>query len=539
MYRIVIAEDEEEVRKSIIKCIDDSDTEYCVVGEAANGLEAVEQIEKWNPDILVTDICMPWLNGLELIRKIREVNENIEMVIVSGYDEFQYVKEAMSMGVRDYLLKPFLPDELFGVLDKISKTLKHQAALVQNIEVMQNEIRQNQMYSQEHFLRQLIQSEELPPDPQKFFDTEANWYTCCIVRFFGKDKEKKAVNFGKMMKLYLQIIEENYFSSEIHCYSLNDSNHQVALMICCHESNIRQAKQDVQTGIEKIGSSMEFYYGIQMRVTVGSFVSDFKNLKNSYHEALKTWKSILEMDQVLAFYQDKKAQNPTLSDLKEQKMSEEIEAVQKELLLAIQMAEKENAIELMNQLLKCYAELSGEQNEYISLSLSRLVLDISMLTNREKQSKVHREDREIIDFLEKNIRYGSLLEARMALERYIEKSCSHFQGSNEKQGEKIINKALTFIDYHLSNEDLNLEMVAESLHFSPSYIRKLFKSVTGENFSDLLVRKRMEKAAEYLENPNCRIQDIAEKTGYNNQRYFARCFKKYYNCTPTEYRNRF
>ena len=148
-------------------------------------------------------------------------------------------------------------------------------------------------------------------------------------------------------------------------------------------------------------------------------------------------------------------------------------------------------------------------------------------------------DKSVLSYLKRHFTYGNLIEAKNVLAEYIKKCSAQFAQSNDDNSDKIIRNARFIIEENIGNEDFDLDILAGRLHFSSNYVRQLFKAKTGENFSDYLFRRRMEFAETLLRNPTYKIQDIAEKTGYSNQRYFARCFKKYYNSTPTEYREKY
>ena len=148
------------------------------------------------------------------------------------------------------------------------------------------------------------------------------------------------------------------------------------------------------------------------------------------------------------------------------------------------------------------------------------------------------EDENVVAYLKEHFTSGSLRDAQEVILGYVRKCCRQFASVNESQGERIVFQVKELIEKNIGQEDLSLEAVSGKLFFSHNYVRQIFKQVTGESFMEYLIRRRMEIAGELLKNEALKIQDIAAKTGYSNQRYFASCFKKYYGCTPTEYRMR-
>lgn len=536
MYRIILAEDEEEVRKLIRKHINESDTPFEVVGEAKDGLEAVALVRDLKPDILITDICMPNLNGLDMLSQIRESNVPVLTVVVSGYDEFSYAKQAMSMGVREYLLKPFLPSELFQVLNKLKEELEEKDSLLKNMQHMSLKLEQTMVHSREHFLRLLLNKdmdeEAVITNAEGVgFSLEKSLYCVGIIRFFEIDKKCQTEDLAKILQTYMEIIKDNYFTPDMELFEGGYENNQLVIVFSSHKKNMGIFLNEIQSGIKKIGISMEKYHRIHVRCTLGNQYKDYHQIPQSYKEALDTWKGVLNQNDTTILYKEG-TKNGSENAFDEKKIKE----LEKQLLVHIQMNQEEAAMKTVEVILDEYTELPIEQIEYVSISLVRLVLNISDITVKAGGNIQAWEDETIIEFLKEHFNYGSLAEAKKALEKYIKKCCIQFAAINEKQGDRIVNSVKSIVSQNLSNEEFGLELLSEALHFSPNYIRQLFKAQTGESITDYLIRKRMEEAKKLLLNPIYKIQDVAEKTGYNNQRYFARCFKKYYNSTPTQYR---
>lgn len=532
MYKIVIAEDEDAVRTRIVKHINESETEYEVIGEARDGLQAMELIKAHNPDILMTDICMPRMGGLDLIRSIREIDKELSIIVVSGYDEFSYAREAMSMGVREYLLKPFLPKELFGVLDRTKNIIDQKNQMAVNLQKMSVELQKNLTYSKERFFRRLLEGElgrqEMEVTAADIqFDLQAVWYSAGILGMEAGDQRE----VNQMTETYFNLIKENYFPETITLHEIQNGSSQMFLFFTSTGRSEERFLHDIRIGMEKICLGMKQYHKISTKCALGRPCNTFEKMSKSFREALDTWRVL--------FYQDKSVTVYSGNDGMQLQIDEEKAAdTTEQLLLDIQMGDKKSAISKIGDIIGFYAELSPDMVEYISISLAKLVLRISDIMEQYGDQEQVWNNQNIISYMKRHFAYGSLSEAKNVLEEYVEKCCDHFIWLNADRSDKIIRKARLLIEESIGDESFNLDKLAENLHFSSNYVRQLFKAKTGENFSDYLFRRRMELAETLLHNPTYKIQDIAEKTGYSNQQYFARCFKKYYNCTPTEYRER-
>lgn len=532
MYKIIIAEDEEDVRNAIVKRINESESGFQVAGAAGDGEEAIRMVSELKPDILVTDICMPKVNGLELIRRIREISRDMPVVVISGYDEFAYAKEAVSLGVKEYLLKPFLPKELFEVFEKIRRQLEEKSLLEKNIERMSARIEQNKEYSKEHLMDLILEgaAEARILGEEMGLITEQAWYCVAFVRYENPPDQLNQKPDMDTLEQYLRIIMENYFCGDMHILDVYYRKEQYILIFRRTGGSVKKFLEDVLFGMKKISMSMEQYHHIQMKCAVGKAYGDFEKIGDSYREALNIWRSNLYQEQrVISCYDEEKS--------RENVDDEYVEKLSDQLILSIEMGQTREAMEKLSEMIDYYAGFSIRQIEYIGISLVKLVLRISDSVAKGGGTAQVWNDQQIITYLKRHFAYGSLMEAKKFLGEYIEKCCAQLAEANETLSDRIAANAKAIIDHNLGNEAFSLEMLASELHFSSNYVRQLFKSKTGINFSDYLFQKRMEAAEALLRNPKYKIQEIAEMTGYSNQRYFARCFKKYYGITPTSYRD--
>ena len=156
LYRIILVDDEEEVRKSIIRKIDWTSVGFTVVGDAENGEEALEKIEGLEPDVVLTDIRMPYMDGLTLAERIRQKYPSMKIVISSGYDDFEYAKRAIKLNVTEYILKPVNVEELTAILKRIKTNLDEEIEQKRNVTLLRENYRKSLPILREQFLKDLI-----------------------------------------------------------------------------------------------------------------------------------------------------------------------------------------------------------------------------------------------------------------------------------------------------------------------------------------------------------------------------------------------
>lgn len=531
--RIIFAEDEEQIRRLFVKHIVESDRGYTVIGEASNGQEALELIRREMPDILVTDICMPVMDGLELIRQARELSEELQIIVISGYDDFAYARGAMSMGVREYLLKPFLPKDLFEALDKSREIIRQRDHLKTNMEQMSRELEMSQGYSREYAVSKLLEGgtpEEIETYASVLDISQKDLFLCVSVIRFGGQKSGQGLP-DETLRNYMEIIKNHYFPEEIRVFVTPAIPNQLSLIAVTEELSPGAFFKELRNVMEKIALSMWQYHKIRMQCTVGKVYSGCGGASQSYREAMDTWRGFLNSEDTVILWRDDRFGGRDLS-------REQIDGFEEQILIAVQMGDGQKAVEGVSDLLDFYGDYFTSNMEYVSVALVKLVLKISDVTEKAGGEIQAWKDQEVITYLKRHFTYGSLMEAKDVLTDYVKRCCALFREINATQSERIIQNAKMIIEKNISNSEFGLEPLADEMHFSSNYIRQLFKANTGQSFSDYLIEKRMTLAGKLMRNPSLHVQEISEMTGYSDQRYFARCFKKHYGCTPTEYRKK-
>lgn len=526
MIRIVIAEDEEEVRVRLARYLNASDRGYTVVGQAEDGEQALQLVRELRPDLLMTDICMPQVGGLELIRAVRETDEDLPIIVVSGYDEFSYAREAMRLGVREYLLKPFLPRELFAVLDKTKALLERRAKTAAEWQSMNDELQRNLRYTRQRFFHSLLRGrlgwqEQEAAAGAIGFDLRADWFCAGLLEAEGLDANALAERWG------------GAFAGRApgcQLYAAPGEPEHIALFFTGRDGGRAEMQARLAGALEPFCLALRENGINPVRCALGRPYQNCEELALSYKEAVDAWRvSLAGADAVQLYPLD-----PVPAGLP----GEEGAALAQALLLHIQMGDKAAARAAADALMALYAACSPALAGQISVELLKLVLQIAELMKDADEQELAWGERNLIGYLRQNFSTVSLREARSMLNGYVERCCAHFARRNAAGSDKLICRARKIIEDNLNNEEFDLELLAQKLYFSATYVRQLFKSKTGESFSDYLFRRRMELAGQLMRNHALKVQDIAERTGYRDQRYFARCFKKFYHCTPTEYRSR-
>lgn len=533
-YKVVVADDESNMANMVARCIDRSGLNCQVVGIAENGLQAVEMVREHQADILVTDICMPHLDGLGLIEEAQKVNSEIKAVIISGYEEFSYARTAIRLGVDNYLLKPVLPGELLDSLKKIIMGMENRQTLLTNMKELQKQAGTGISYVRNSFWKKLLTEETeeaaLQEQAEKLkLDVHFTWGTVGILRF-KKNAEKNIWNFEEQEAM-LQLLDETkekYFGSGIHMFPVKFDEKEYSVVLLGQQNSQDTFRRELAEGISRLNKSLKTYYDMTAVCALGGVRHYLRELRSCREEARQVYRTIHYESPEAVWYRPKEEESAALC-------ARPVE-IEKELLLHIRLGNEQDALESLDELISFYEERYAVEPKFANMSVFKLVFSIQRLLEENGISMKLWENEDVTEYFKNQLSYGTLLDIRIFLKNYISKCCGEFLGKKDGSSGRLIEEIIQVTEHHLGEEDLDVSMVAKTLNFSANYIRKIFKQKTGEAFGEYLFRRRMEQARDELENTENKIQDVAFHVGYSNQRYFTSCFKKFYGKTPTECR---
>lgn len=484
MYRVLIIDDEDYVRDMLVRNIQNSSLDTEVAGVAGDGREGLKEALLKKPDIVITDIAMPFMNGLELIVEMQKAGLHSKNVIISGYDEFDYAKQAISLGVKDYLLKPFLPKALTEILEKLIKELDTQKAFQQNMSLLKAQAMNREALAREKVLRALLKGRECSEKAAVFL--KGRFYAAGIIRLDGGSWD-----FGRQEQAeeFLMLVRNGYLPPGFSMYAVSFDGIQLAVIWCGDGQNEEHFLKAIDSSLEKIHASLEKYYHIRLNCAVGNAYGSQGELENSYREAMAVWRGNLESSRHVLFYKEK-------NEKREDENSGQIRDWKNQLRLSVKGGREQEAMNGLDGLMKCYASLANKKNDYISVSIGELIYAIQ---NDMEQEGFDRGDTEPLPSMQDRITYGSLGDMKDMLKSYIQQCCRVVkENSEETKAGAIVKQVKMLVENSLEDTELDLEKAAASVHFSSVYVRQIFKQHTGECFGEYLIRKRIERAGKLL-----------------------------------------
>jgi len=532
MFSLLIVDDEPLTREFMKTNIPSIDPGWIVAGEAQDGIEALEFMEKQKVDLVITDIKMPGMDGLALCDKIKAMNQQQEIVILSGYDEFAFAQEAMKYKVHGYLLKPIKIPALKDILSEVSQQIESKNKEEIAYKTMQNLSIDYQSHICRSYLRAIIEDSqtEIRILHPMIYKMKIDLIQVESIIMILKLDIESIIN-QKLPSADLTIFQYILFQTatkivEEHKTGLAVLDASENTVVYITGENSLDLEQKCNNVYSMVSSFLEKQAGITVTGSIGSAKSDVLEMVSSYGDAAK----ILELGAIKGGNTLYRSQQTGLSDLNW------IGIVEKSYTSVITCLIENNE-----------AGLHIALNNYIdtmdNLTVSSVTRFTLLLLDNFNKFKIHLGMaqyelciNQIIKYtIDSNKSYSKNGVVNLCLE-IIRLIWGHTpEETEERSTQKLIKDTKEFIYQHFS-EPITLSQIADNFQVSPNYLSKIFHENVGESYIKFITRIRMEYAAKLLKtNPYEKIFNIAEKTGYFNLKHFNFVFKEYYNMTPSEY----
>jgi two-component system response regulator YesN len=524
MYKVFLVEDEIVVREGIRNNIPWDQTLYSLVGEAPDGEMALSMIQDIKPDILITDIRMPFMDGLSLSRIVKKNLPWIKIIILSGHDEFEYAREAIGVGVEEYLLKPVSSQDMRKALDKIAGRIDEEKEKLLNIEKLKAQIRSSTDILRDRWLSDFINGKipavhAIELGREFGVDLLARSYIVLVAGIVDPtEKEGQLVP----VKIILQSIMEKY--SDSIWFQEGEKHFVVLLKDISNEESVYTIAQAFKYEVERKTEC-------KMMVGIGTTAKRIGEVTKSYSTARKIVdhgivRGVSKIADGNLFSNDETGFDPFgllnidgdmfLTKLKYAAKKDIDSILQQEYATALGNNFNENQMvvlfvfgEIIVAASKILEALGGDIRKIAPYSLNQE--DIQYIAS----------SREI--FFEK---------VKELLSVVIEYRDAHSSGRYQS----VIVKAREYIDRNFASADISLYSTASHVGISPNHLSTVFAQETGENFIEYLTRIRIERAKQLLRDTAMKSADIAHETGFSDPHYFSSIFKKNTGFSPREFR---
>ena len=536
--KVFLVEDEMVIRRGIKNSIDWEKEGYIFCGEASDGELAYPMIIKEKPDILITDIRMPFMDGLELCKLVKKELPNIKILILSGYDEFDYAKEAIRLGVTEYLLKPISSGKLLEALNGVSESIRREKEDKDLVRKYMEEMRENTEHEKQKFFEQMIagnlsMADALETGKKYEMNLSAGMYNLLLFRFtLGEENRKSGELLGEAEYAIEKLTERLEYVFEFQ----RGVEGWAFLLMADNEEQMSERVKELSKDMEEI---MKNYSTIAYFGGIGQPVARLRELEESFREAERALAArfTMELNRIISVEDIRMAQNvDTLDDIEITSFGE-IEKTRT-------MLEKflnNGAEDEIDEFVDVYINELPEENLKSVLMRQYIIMDayIVMMSFCEKIEGIEGEMQAQSEELKNSMKTIQTLEE---IKNYIRMLLKKIIGVRDtisgRRYSDIIEIAKDQIRKTYMSDEISLNTIAAEVGMSPSYFSSIFSKEMGKTFVEYLTEIRMDRAKELLMCSSMKTSEIGYEVGYKDPHYFSYIFKKTQNCTPKEFRAR-
>lgn len=530
MYRLIIVDDEQIVLDGLKFLIEDTLEDIEVVATASSGREAIAVCENNNPDIVLMDIKMPGINGLEAIEAIKKRHVDTRFVIISAYEQFEYAKQAVELGVCDYILKPINPKKVKDVLNSIKNDIFIERN--QRLREIENKEKLKKIIPiLEHaFIYSLLLNTDYRDELNKYQDLfeakKRKGYVMVIE--FGEGKHPNLHNkigtgiIGQ--SIYLKV--QSAIKYKCKCIVGPIIINQITVLVYENqtESEYEQRIKAFELA-DSIYNSIKKLVDSNIYIGIGSCYA-LEKCKNSLEEAMFSLNRIT--DENIVHINDISQKNNSNDDYTYIDIKED----ETHIIKLLEIGDKERLVNEMKTFFnKVKKKFHGDIVEVRNTILELMVMVLSCSYRNELQDQIVGYS----SYLNELNSLDSIVSIQNWCLRKVSYIVEQVQSKKDKHISRVVLNAKKYIDEHL-NEDLNLIDISKEVSVSPQYFSKIFKNEIGQSFVEYVRKKRIDIAKELLKTNKYSVKEICYKIGYNDPNYFSRLFKKLVGVSPTEYR---
>ena len=542
MLKIFLAEDEVVVRETIKRMIPWEELGFELVGEAADGEMALPLLIRQQSDLLITDIKMPFMDGLTLARLAKKEIPGLKVVILSGYDDFNYAKQAIGIGVEDYLLKPITKNALIERLSEIRSRYEHEKTQKEYYEKFQREMQAYEKNSSRDFFEALVGGSmdmmEVYKRAEKLgLDIVAEAYNVLIFTMnCDEDFSGQRDEYSSWEAESLELLENFFaghssamlFRSNIFSYGVLLKGQRETI-----EENTRACVDEIRKILSRQDGRREWF------LAVGQSVERLSQIQKSYHTASRAFSQRYLYDENILYYDEME----TMEHPGGQAETEDNAYLQKVDVNALNPAILQKFLsnglqEETENFVKDYFYAIGQEpmeslvfRNYVILNVRFSVISFIKGLGCDTNEMESADTEEVLAESGKNME-SAIAYAKKMISQAIE---IRDQNSGNKN-RSILKTAVDFIDSHYMDEEISLNTVANVANVSSNHFSALFSQNMGQTFIEYLTSLRMNKAKELLRCTGMRSSEIAGEIGYKDAHYFSYLFKKTQGMTPSDYR---
>lgn len=535
--KILILDDEPILRQGIINQIKRSGLEVRIIGEAGDGASGLELVRELAPDIVITDIRMPGMDGIAFIEQAQRINGKLEFIVVSGYSDFEYAKRAIRLGVSDYLLKPVEDEELKDSLTRMMSRIEERRSSRNEMNRLRKETHINRETLRQQYMTRMLHQAEQPytstaerDEQLSRIETKYGHYLAVVLMIEPIRLPNRSFRSGDESLIWFAV--QNILSERIAVvgrdgvlfrHVLHDRESVYLLGI-----DNRSRNPEVKAWLEEVLYGLQTYLKLEVTIAMGTIVDRIGQVQQSYHHAKQAIRNKMVHGTGRIYdYESLQKQSGERSVL----LTEEDES---KLFYWLKECSAEALQGWIGQRIQSLAQAPSStymQLEWLCADLY-LVFRKYLLTNSSVTDWIIGEMDDLLHWLQNLSQWQ---DAAQQMQRIAANIVGHLTQHNRASNKDLMEEVRRHIEACF-DKHLTLQSISERFFIHPNYFTRRFKEKYGQSFVDYLTSIRMRKAADWLRETDIKIQDIANRVGFEEASYFSNVFRKYYGMTPKQYR---
>lgn len=527
MYRILIIDDEPVVREGIAENIDWRSHGYELAGTCKDGREAMQAIEEEQPDVILTDICMPFVDGMELASFVADRYPAIKTILLTGFDEFEYAQEAVRLRVHSFLLKPITPRELLAELDALRMSLDVERNRTEQLERLRSQIKESLPVLRERLMNRILHAEIAPADiPRRLsildISLDGGAFAALVCDPDSLDSEQE------LAEIAVQSIAEEVVAEFPAAVAFATPRVRTVAVVAA-PSDAEAASMTLSCA-ERISERVTSELGFTVSIGMGEPVEVLDRLGESYDQARVALdrRIVLGPHQIIAIEQVRGQAARAHSTAEARELRNRYTA-------ALKTGNASAAAEALMALVTAFASQELPLDEFRT-QIMRLIAELMAAL---ESIGMRLEDVPAVDAhpLERLAHVKTQADVREWLLELTESITRHLAATRDEHSHVKAVEAEEYIRGNFADRSLSLARLCAELAVSKSYFSPLFKAHTGMTFVEFLTTVRMDRARELLANSDMKTYEVARLVGFADPHYFSLTFKKQTGVTPTEYRS--
>ncbi|GIP33262.1 response regulator [Paenibacillus sp. J2TS4] len=531
--KVLLVDDKESVVQGIRKHIPWDRLDVAEVETAMDGLEALAKQRTFKADLIITDIRMPNMDGIELMEKLKDEGESVWYIVLSGYEEFDYAKQALSLGASDYVLKPVNIEELTGIIDKVLQDIRIEKTEVEQKVIFQQKIKKSLPALRRQYLNEMIHFQHGQPvrfqDKWAFAEIplkpQAIGLLCFSIDHFS-EIARTSIEEVELSRFIVENIVEDCLKEWGEGIAFFPEWGRLVLMVNYNPSLAgKQVKEQLVGFAESCRQAVEQNSKLTVTIGVSSLCPEINNLPEAFRQAMEAIDHVYFFDrnlvvhyEDLVHYRGKQANYPS--------------AREKELIAIVRRGQTNLVDRAVDQFINELKQGEGTPHQF-RYSCIQLVTVLSRILSELGLEEEH--PAEALKRKYEACESANLYELHEQITEWVGQSARLVSQSIQTGSKHIVDQAKDFIQRNVQ-ETISLSTVADYVKVSPTYLSGLFKKETSSTFLEYVTDTKMEQAKDWLKNSPVPIYEIAERLGYYDRKYFREMFKKKVGMTPSEYR---